>query len=156
MSLRQIVIGIMFALAVAGGANTALAQVVMTETQKLHFGKWYFSGDNSPVTISVDTNGVMNVNSPDITMFTAPRPGVYTITGLPANAMINGVNIIVSESPNMGAGTFTVQNFTTSIPDADSNGRTILRIGAELVTAGGGNGYLGGMYNGSIDIEIDY
>lgn len=156
MSLRQIIIGILFAVTLSGGGVSAFAQVAITETQKLHFGKWFFGSDTSPVTISVNTSGVTNVSSPDVAMFTAPRPGIYAVTGLPAFAMINSVSVTMNMPLELGGRTFTIQNFTTAIPDADDLGRTTLRVGAEIVSAGGGLGYPGGVYDGTIDIEIDY
>lgn len=156
MSLYRCIMGILFAAALLLPAAGAHAQVDIVETQKLTFGKWFFSSDSTPVTISVNTSGVMNVNSSDVTMFTPPRPGIYTVTGLPSLAMINGVNVTMNQPLELGGRIFTIQNFTTSIPDADVLGRTTLRIGAEIVSSGDGTGYPGGVYDGSIDIEIDY
>ena len=134
----------------------AQAQVNIIQVQKLQFGKWHFGDNSSAVTITVSPTGVINSNSPNITMLTPPTPGIYNINGLPAFAPINDVVVLVGLPMQMGADQFTLNNFTTNIADADGLGNTQLRLGADLVTSGDNQIYPGGTYDGEISIEIVY
>lgn len=135
--------------------SPSYAQVVVTQVQELNFGKWFFDGNNAPVTITVTPTGTYN-QSGSITMFTAPKPGIYNITGLPANTTFNSVNVTMTQALILGGKSFTLDNFTSQIPDADGSGNTQLRLGGEAMSSGDGQVYGGGVYNGQIDIELDY
>lgn len=142
------------ALAVFAMPSPSCAQTI-TQVQKMDFGKWFFGDNNSPVTITVTPMGVVNYSG-DINMFTSPKPGIYNVTGLPPFTTFNAVNVTMTQPMIMGGRSFTLDNFTSQIPDADSAGNTQLRLGGEAMTSGDGQVYPGGVYDGQINIELDY
>lgn len=146
---------LLVALTLVFAPESSHAQVNITQVQKLHFGKWFFGDNSSALSVTVTPAGTMT-HSPNINMFTAPRPGIYNITGLPTFATINAINITPNAPITLGGQTFTIDNFTTQYTPVDEFGNTQLRVGADAVTSGDGQAYIGGVYDGTIDIEIDY
>jgi Domain of unknown function (DUF4402) len=157
MILRHFVIAFILAGSVLFlSAMPVYAAVSITQFQKLDFGKWFFGDDSSPQTITVTPGGSYSTSSANLVMFRAPRPGIYTITGLPAFTTFTSVTVTMAAPMQFGGRTMDITNFSTVLPDADGSGNTALRVGAEAVTLGDGSGYPGGTYDGTIDIIIDY
>ncbi len=154
MLSRHCAIGLVFVALLAVWANPAHAAI--NEIQRLYFGKWYFPPNNSVETITVTTGGTVNTTSPALIMMESPRPGIYSVTGLPPFTVINNVTVTMNQPMENGALFVDMDNFTTQIPNADGAGVTTLRIGGDALTSGNGQGYTGGAYNGQIDIVIDF
>ena len=143
---------LLFFVAVRG--ETAWSAI--NQIQQLYFGSWFFGDNNSQHTITVDTSGNVSTSSSSMIMFTSPQPGVYSVTGLPAFTTINTVTVTMTQPMESGSQEFTLDNFTTQIPDANGAGVTTLTIGGTAYTSGDGNAYTGGTFVGDIFIEIDY
>lgn len=144
-------------LAIVMMAHAADSYAAITESQRLNFGRWYVQGNNSVETITVSPLGAVSSSSPNLIMFTAPQPGIYTVNGLGAFTLINSVTVLPNQPMTFSGQQFTITNFTTNhSPNADAAGILVLRIGADAQTSGDGNGYPAGPYTGQIDIEVDY
>lgn len=134
--------------------DVAHAQTI-TQVQKLDFGKWFFGDNSSQVVITVTPMGVVNYSGP-INMFRTPKPGIYNVTGLPPFTTFNTVTVTMTQPMTLGGKSFTLDNFTTQLPDADGAGATQLRIGGEAKSSGDGQAYGAGSFEGQINIELDY
>lgn len=133
------------------------ASAAILESQRLNFGRWYIQGNNSVESITVTPMGAVSTSSPNLIMFTAPQPGIYTVNGLGAFTLINSVTVTPNTDMINGGQQFTIDNFTTNhSPNADAAGILVLRVGADAQTSGNGLGYAPGLYNGLFDIEVDY
>ena len=134
----------------------APAQADITELQKLRFGTWSITNNNSPHSITVAPNGSYNKSSSALIMISPPQPGLYRVTGLPPFTAVGSVNITMNQPMQSGVGpNFILENFTTAIPNTDAAGDTTLTLGATAKTSGTSQGYGDDTYAGELHIEIN-
>ncbi len=138
-------------------AWTSPAFAAITELQKLRFGKWSVTNNNSVHSITVAPNGSYSTSAPGaVIMLTPPQPGIYRITGLPAFTAIGSVVVTMNQSMQGGGGpAFIMDNFTTSVSSTNGAGEADLTLGATAKTSGTGQGYADATYSGELHIEIN-
>jgi len=134
--------------------GSAGAQTI-TEVQNFNFGTWAVTNNQQPRYVTVAVDGSYT-NDPQMIMIQPPLQGVYNVTGLPPNAVILSVLVTMSAPLTSSGEQFTVDNFTTHIPNADINGETQLVIGGRVRSSGTSNGYDDSTYTGQIDIDINF
>lgn len=140
----------------AGFIASIPARADITENQALYFGEWVITDNDGVHSITVNTDGSYG-NSPELIVITPPEEGIYDVDGLPPNAVINGVTVLMTDPLRLGGGeTFSMDNFDTIAPDADPAGETTVTLGARARTSGNGAGYADGRYNGTLTIELHY
>ncbi|MCB9986311.1 MAG: DUF4402 domain-containing protein [Rhodospirillales bacterium] len=143
----------LLALCAAPAAVAATANVV----QALDFGQWFILNNNGDYTITVAADGSYS-HSGSLTQIRAPHPGIYNVTGLPANTVINAVTATQTQAMTAGAGEqMTMDNFDVTAPGStDGSGAMSVHLGAVAHTSGNGNGYASGAYSGTIQLYFDF
>lgn len=135
----------------------ARADVSFNETQALDFGEWAVLGNHGAYSISLAANGSYSSSSSRLIMIRAPQVGIYRVSGLPGDTIINGVNVTVNDPMSKaGSESFTLDNFDVSVPNANSAGETTITLGARANTTGSGISYDDGVYTGELNLELDY
>lgn len=136
-------------------SGAVFAQTELFETQALEFGEWVITDNSTSHSITVETDGSYT-HSPDLIMLDPPQQGIYQITGLPNNAIINSVTVIMTQ-PLEGGGSesFTMDDFDAIAPNADVNGETVVTLGATAYTSGNNNAYGDGDYSGELSLQIN-
>lgn len=125
--------------------------------QALNFGEWVVTNNNSAQTATVQTNGSYS-NSPAMILLAPPEPGIYLISGLPANMNIQSVDVtMLTPMQSMGQ-SFTVDNFTTQLSSSNTgpSGETTLTLGARARSSANGNPYPDTTYTGDIMIVLNF
>lgn len=135
--------------------HPVLADVIFNETQALDFGEWAILGNHGVYTIMLQANGSYS-SSPNAIMINPPHVGIYKVTGLDPNVVINSAVVTMVQPLQMGGSEdFIMDNFDVVVPNADSAGETTITLGARVKTTGSGTPYNDGMYSGQIDIDLN-
>jgi hypothetical protein len=151
--IRKSCIGMFFCIALTAYGRPACADI--NEVQKLSFGKWAVTNNNSIRTITLGTDGNYT-NSPSMVMINPPQVGIYNIDGLPPGTSFPSVNVTMTQQMRGAGGpAFTVDNFTTLIPATNGAGETTLTLGATAKTSGNGQGYPDDTYEGELNIDLN-
>lgn len=134
----------------------AAAQVTINENERLHFGRWVVTNNQSNHNIIINSNGSYS-HSPSLIMLETPRAGEYFVSGLTSFAVINNVHV-TQTSPMSGPGgqSFMLDNFDVICPNADFDGNTVLTLGARATLSGNAAPYANGNYAGQLTVAIDY
>ncbi|PZQ48272.1 MAG: hypothetical protein DI551_01935 [Micavibrio aeruginosavorus] len=130
------------------------AQAGVIETQKLYFGKWVITDNQSVHSITVETDGSYN-NSPELIMIEEPQQGIYQMTELPDGVTVNDVTVSMQEPlQGMGGEDFTMDNFQVLYSPTVVDQEITVTLGARAQTSGDGNNYGDGIHTGQLLIEI--
>ncbi len=136
------------------GALPAWAEI--DEIQKLDFGRWIVTRNDSSYSVTVQTDGSYT-HSPQLILLSPPEPGIYTISELPDNTIINSVVVTMIQTlQGSGGQVFTMDNFQTIYPPSTSpTGEAGITLGGRALTSGNGQGYGDGNYSGELRIQIN-
>jgi len=141
------------ALFLAAMQATPARSADVIQVQTLNFGKWVVTDNDAPHFITIATDGSYD-NSPELIMLEPPQEGIYDLSGLPEDAIINGVTVIVSDPLDAGSSMFALDDFQVIYPPTAPGGEISVTIGARASTTGDGQNYGDGVYNGTLTIEI--
>ncbi len=148
-----IIAGVFF-LPLQAGAYT------VTEIQAMEFGELITRNLAAVGEVVVGADGSFS-NNANIIVTTLGQRARYSITGAPASTAFTftlDANTNVTRTLGGGTGEFTVDNFTThpAVLTSDGGGNATLFIGARIQTAGGGQVYLDGAYDGTYDFTVEF
>ena len=146
-----------FALLVAFGLISApAARSAIIEIQPLDFGEWAITNNTALNYITVQTNGTVS-NSPSlINIIRPPQQGIYRVDGLPAFATINSINVTMVDPLQGGNQPLTMDSFQVIFTPVNGAGETTITLGATARTNGSGQPYDDAVYNGTLQLEINY
>ena len=138
----------------------AFAQLTVTEIQDLQFGELITRNPSAVGEVIVGADGSFSNNS-DILVVTLGQRSRWSVSGAPLNTAFTVTidsNTAVTRTLGGATGDFTIDNFTI-FPVAltsDGAGNSSFFVGARARTAGGGQAYLDGAYNGTYDFTVQF
>lgn len=155
-ALTRLLFVVAFAITLLFAAPAVKAQVDITTTVPLSFGRIAIYDYNTVGRITVLTNGFYTANA-NIAVHDVPQRGEYHITGGPANSAYT-VSLPPSATLTGPGGTFLLDNFvvTPGVLITDAAGEDDFYISARLQTQGGGVNYGDGAYNSTFIVTVAF
>ena len=124
--------------------------------QAFSWGTIGMTDNNTPSALTILTNGSTIVTG-SIVEIVGATPGIFTITGLPANTAISSTSIsVISPMQRGGSEVFTVDNFIVNAPASTTGTSAQFTIGGRLLTTGSGTGYIDGLYGTTLELTINF
>lgn len=141
----------------AGLVWSSAARSAITEIQPLDFGQWAITNNTGFKTITVNPNGSFS-NSPGlVNIVRPPQQGVYRVDGLPPFTAVASVNVTMIDPMHGGNQVFTLESFQVVYdPTTNSSGEVNITLGATAKTTGTGVPYDDAVYNGTLQLDINW
>lgn len=141
--------------AILSWANPASAAI--TEIQPLDFGEWAVTNNTGFKTIVVNPNGSFSSSPGLINIIHPPQQGIYRVDGLPPFTAVNSVNVSMLTPLQGGNQPFTMESFQVIYdPTTNASGEVNITLGATAKTTGTGVPYDDAVYNGTLQLDINW
>ena len=133
------------------------SQAQLTTIQPLDFGEFMSRNNDAQYTLTVNAAGSYSFDATGFIEISPPQPGIYDIGGFAPNAAISSLTV-AQDTPLGGVGlVFQMISFDEiHPPTTDGAGVARIQIGATLQTSGSGMPYGDALYNGSVDVTINF
>ena len=150
-----------FALFISLSMHQLYAAEAIVEDIPLNFGTIALIDNSAQYTLQITMVGG-TVNDPQIVIISPGNAGQYSLSGFPANTLVNiGITTATGFTQlagftNPASEQFQVLNFSTTTPvNTDSNGEKTIQVGATLKTSGVGS-YMDAMYIIFMNVTVSY
>jgi hypothetical protein len=141
----------------AGLLWTNLALAAITEIQPLDFGQWAITNNTGFKTITVNPNGSFSNSTGLVNIVRPPQQGIYRVDGLPPFTAVASVNVTMIDPMQGGNQDFTLESFQVVYdPTTNSSGEVNITLGATAKTTGTGVPYDDAVYNGTLQLDINW
>ncbi len=136
---------------------SSVSDAAVATVQAFDFGSWVVKNNDAQHEITINTNGSYTFDSAGFIEISPPQQGIFDIDGMTPNTAIASV-VVTQITPLTGVGVdFQMINLQETHP-ATTDGLGVVRVtvGGTAQTTGSGGSYIDQIFNGTVEIQINF